>query len=100
MFNTGLSQAQTLTNIQVTLRTLRDAIKQVQDLYGWASGLQASDLVSLGFSSADATAILSAINDANALAQVYNTGLPPSSYPQPPSAYVYSSSQRQVIGPQ
>ena len=45
-------------------------------------------------------AVILTIACANALAQLYSTGLPPASYPQPPSAYVYGASQRQVIGPQ
>ena len=48
---------------------------------------------------ADAQSVLSALADANALRQIYETGLPPATYPQPPQAYVYAASQRQVIGP-
>lgn len=100
MFNTGLSQAQVLANIQSKLIALRAALEAVQDLESWASGVSAADLVSLGFSTADANTLLSAMADANAVAQVYSTGQPPSTYPQASSAYVYAASQRQVIGPQ
>lgn len=101
MFTTGLTQAQVLASIQAKLLNLRNALEDVQDLYGWSSGISASDLeTGLQFSAADAAAILSAISDANAVAQIYETGLPPGTYPQPASAYVYAASQRQVIGPQ
>lgn len=100
MFTTGLTQAQVLASIQGKLVNLRNALDAVKDLYGWASGISAADLVALGFSTADAPTLLSAMADANALAQIYETGLPPSTYPQPPSAYVYAATQRQVTGPQ
>lgn len=100
MFTTGLTQAQTLASIQAKLKALRDALGDIEDLYGWSSGIAATDLeADLQFNDADAQSILSAIADANALAQVYNTGNPPSSYPQASSVYVYSATQRQVIGP-
>lgn len=100
MFSNGFTQAQTLTMIQGKLIQLRNSLDAVRDLYGWSSGVAASDLVTLGFSSTDAATLLAAIADANAVAQVYATGLPPSTYPQPASAYVYAATQRQVIGPQ
>ena len=100
MFGTGLTQAQMLATIQGKLISLRNALEGVQALYGWSSGLSAADLEGIGFSPADAGALLSAMADANALAQIYAAGQPPSTYPQAASAYVYAASQRQVIGPQ
>lgn len=100
MFTAGIDEAQVLSLVQGKLVTLRNALEAVADLHGWSSGIAASDLVSLGFSQADANTLLAAIADANAVAQIYSTGLPPSTYPQPGSAYVYAASQRQVIGPQ
>lgn len=100
MFNTGLSQSQVLANIQSRLIALRQAFEDVQNLYAWSSGIQQSDLENAGFSADDANTVLEAINDANAVAQIYDTGLPPANYPQPPSAYQYSTWQRQIIGPQ
>ena len=41
----------------------------------------------LGYDSADAQDTLTALADAAAHAQIYDTGLPPGSYPQPPQAY-------------
>jgi hypothetical protein len=57
------------------------------------------NLTGIGMASGDADAILSALADANALSSYYNTGLPPGTYPQPGSAYVYGASQRIVLGP-
>lgn len=99
--NTELSQAQVVASIQSKLLNLRRAFQDVQALFGWTSGLAAADLATAsGYSAADAAVVLSACADANALAQIYTTGLPPGTYPQPASAYIYAASQRQVIGPQ
>lgn len=101
MFNaTGLTSQQVTNNVITILQRIRSDLEAAQDLYGWSAGLSNAELVAIGFSSADASAIQSAIADANALAQIYDTGLPPGTYPQPPSALVYSASQRRVIGPQ
>jgi len=87
-------------NVTQRLLALRNALDAVQDLYGWSSGISLADLEAIGFSAADASSLLSAVADAHALAEIYSTGLPPGTYPQPASAYVYAASQRQVIGPQ
>ena len=95
-----LTEAQINQLITQKLIALRDAMDAVRDLYVWTSGLANADLVAAGFASSDAGDILAACSDANALAQIYETGLPPGSYPQPSSAYVYGASQAVVIGPQ
>lgn len=100
MFAYGLTQAQLLSQVQQSLIALRNAINVVGNFESWASGISAADLTPLGFSTADANTLLSAIADAAAVAQLYKTGLPPSTYPQPASAYVYAASQTRVIGPQ
>jgi hypothetical protein len=82
------------------LVALREAFIEIGKLYAWTSSIAASDLVALGMTLSDANMILSAVADANAQWQMYNTGLPPATYPQPPSAYVYGQSQRALIGPQ
>jgi len=99
MFTSGVTQAQILATTQARLVQLRNALEGAADLQGWASGIAATDLEALNFTAADAAALLSAIADAGALASIYNTGLPPGTYPQPASAYVYGASQRNVIGP-
>ena len=103
MFTTGLSQAQILSSIQAKLINLRNAIGDAENLHTWSSGIAASDLEAIGFSPSDASALLSAIADANAMAQIYRTGQPPGvgqgGYPQASSSYVYAASQSQVIGP-
>lgn len=99
MFTAGMSEAGVLADIQSVLGNLRSALDAVNRVYSWSSGIAGSDLVTLGFSSADATALLSAMNDAHAIAQIYSTGQPPGTYPQAASAYPYSASQSAVIGP-
>jgi len=101
IFNQGqLSAGIIAGNAQQRLVALRSALESVADLYAWSAGVAPADLEGAGFNAADAATLQSAIADANALAQIYATGLPPSTYPQPSSAYVYAASQRQVIGPQ
>lgn len=102
MFTTGLTQGQVLASIQAKLKALRDAAADVQELYKWSSGLQASDLESapLSFVAADANTILSAISDMNAVAQILFTGQAPSTYPQVTGTpFVYAATSAQVIGP-
>lgn len=94
-----VTQAIVTQQVQAKLTALQDALNAVTSLYQWSSGVSAADLEALGFSAADAGAILSAVADAHAVAQIYVTGLPPSTYPQPASAYVYEASQARVIGP-
>jgi len=95
-----MTQAQLLMGIQATLGNIRNAMSDAAKLYAWSSGVAQADLEGLGFSAADATAVLTACNDANALAQYYFTGAPPAGYPQPASEYRYGASQVAVIGPQ
>ena len=95
----GITQAYVTNNAQSKLAALRNALDDAENFYLWLSAYSASDLETLGFSATDANDILSAATDANALVQLYRTGLPPGSYPQPGSAYVYAASQRIVIGP-
>lgn len=100
MFNSTNMTAQSVTQrVQALLRNLHDALDDVQSLYYWSSGLSQADLTAIGFSAADASTILSAISDANAVSQIFRTGLPPATYPQPASAYPYMASQNQVVGP-
>lgn len=99
--STQLTPAEVNNLIQQRLIALRSAINGVSDLYGWTSGLAAADLAAAsGYSAGDAPTVLSAVADAHALAQIYSTGQPPGTYPQAASAYIYATSQRQVIGPQ
>jgi len=96
----NLSAGVIIGNVQQRLIALRAALDAVADLHQWAAGIAAADLEAVGVSATDAPVILSAIADAAALESIYSTGLPPGTYPQPASAYVYAASQRQVIGPQ
>lgn len=102
MILSSITAAQILQQAQTVLLNLRRSAEAAADLEGWLSGISLSDLTNagVGFSEGDAQAILTAVADANAIAQIYRTGLPPGSYPQPAQAYVYAASQQIVIGPQ
>jgi hypothetical protein len=92
--------AQVAANIVSRLASLRNALQEVQNLYAWSSGTTAADFETYsGYSTEDGPSVQAAIADANALAEIYLTGLPPSTYPQPASAYVYETTQAAVIGP-
>jgi len=95
----GNTQQVIIYQSQAKLAALRNALDDVVNFYLWLTAYANSDLVAAGFSSADASALLAAFADGNALCQIYRTGLPPGTYPQPPSAYVYAASQRTIIGP-
>lgn len=100
MFTTGQTQQYVLASVQSKLTALRSALDAVAQEYKWSSGVAASDLVTLGFTEADASAILSAVADANALSDYWNVGHPTQgSYPQPQSDYVFGQSAANVIGP-
>ena len=81
------------------LKNLRSALEDVADYYGWLSGQTDDQLTGLGFSTSDISELRSGIADGNAFSVLYDTGLPPSTYPQPSESYVYGASQRIVIGP-
>jgi hypothetical protein len=105
MFNITPNGAQVLIQQAVlALTQFRNGINAVEDAYKWSSGVSEADLMAqppdgLGMSQANADALLSALADAHAVAEYFNTGLPPGTYPQPPSGYVYGASVRRVIGP-
>jgi hypothetical protein len=97
----NLSGGQVLSLVQAALVRHRAALKDINDLYAWTSGITPADLEGLGggLSEADAGAILSAVADAHAEYLIHTTGQPPGSYPQAGSAYIYANSQTAVIGP-
>lgn len=99
-FAGGLSPAQVVTTVQQRLLALRQALEQAADLQQWSSAIAEADMSAVtGLDDADTATLKSAIADAAALADMYDTGLPPAGYPQPASAYTYGASQRLVIGP-
>ena len=91
----GITQAYVTNNAQAKLLALRRALEDVADFRQWLSAYSSSDLVALGFTQADADAVLSAFADANELAVLYNGG-GLGSYTLP---YNFSASQRIIIGP-
>lgn len=101
-FPAGISKDYIVNNAQAKLAALQRAIEDVANFYKWLSAYSVADLEdasTINMDAASAQAIFTAFADANALAQINETGLPPASYPQPASAYVYANSQRVVIGP-
>jgi hypothetical protein len=101
MYVTGISQTQCLSTIQGQLKALRDALHTIEELYAWSSGLSQADMeAATGNSPADALVTMSAIADAFAIRQIYNTGQAPANYPQVVNPYPFANSQREVIGPQ
>jgi len=82
-----------------TCTELRGAAVRAVQLHDWLAGISDADLIAAGFKQADLDMCKAAVADAAAVAQILNTGLPPSTYPQPPSAYVYAASMRLIIGP-
>jgi hypothetical protein len=100
IFVAGDANVSTIVNrAQQFMINLRDTFKSIADLQAWIAAQSDSDLEALGFSASDLGMLRSALADANALGLTYTTGLPPGTYPQPASAYVYAASQRLVIGP-
>lgn len=101
IFSSGNINVGNIANKAVTLCAgLRNILQEISDLQSYLSAQTDADLIALGFTAADLSFVRSAIADANALAQIFRTGLPPGTYPQPASAYVYAASMRQITGPQ
>jgi hypothetical protein len=100
-FPAGITEAYIVSNAQNKLAALRDALIGCEQFYQWLSVYAQSDLQAapISMDTASTGSLFSAFADANALYQIYTTGLPPGTYPQPASAYTYATSQRVVIGP-
>jgi hypothetical protein len=107
MFQAGNTATGITNNVQRTLTSLRNALAACQELQLWAQSVSMADLIAAGFepdpeddtTSPDAQAIKSALADAAAFAQIFDTGQAPGSYPQVAGEpYVYGQSIRNVIG--
>lgn len=100
-FPAGITEAYIVNNAQAKLAALRNALEDCENFYLWLIANSQSDLEAapISMDTASTSALFTAFADANALYQIYATGLPPSTYPQPASAYVYATSQRVIIGP-
>lgn len=94
----GITPQAVTSGAQSRLMTLRLALEAAQDFHLWLSSYSASDLEAapLSYAAGDATAILTAFNDASKLYDLYNGGTL-GSYTLP---YNFSASQRIIIGPQ
>ncbi len=91
----SITQEQIAGNAQARLVNLKNAFEAVSDFYQWLSAYSQSDLEAVGFSPADASALLSAFADANE-EYVLRNGGGLGSYTLP---YNFSASQRVIIGP-
>lgn len=101
IFTAGNANVDTIVNRTTQFMiNMRDNFEGIIDMQAWVSAQSDAQLEALGFSAGDLTMLRSALADANAMAQIYLTGLPPGTYPQPASAYVYATSMRAIIGPQ
>jgi hypothetical protein len=89
----NLSGGQVLSLVQAALVRHRAALKDINDLYAWTSGITPADLEALpgNLSATDAGAILSAVADAHAEYLIHTTGQPPGSYPQVATATAATS---------
>jgi len=100
IFTAGDANVGTVVNRTTQfLVNMRDTFTEIVDMYKWVSAQTDADMEAIGFTAGDLPMIRSALADANALAQIYLTGLPPGTYPQPGSAYIYATSMRAIIGP-
>jgi hypothetical protein len=80
------------------------ALKGIEELQSLLAGISVADLQAtgsggLGLSQQYAQGVKSAFADADAVRQIWETGLPPGTYPQPASAYPYSASAYPIMGP-
>jgi hypothetical protein len=100
-FPAGITQAYIVNNAQAKLATLRNALEDCENFYQWLITNAQADIEAspISMDTASTSALFTAFADANAVYQIYTTGLPPGTYPQPPSAYTYATSQRVIIGP-
>ena len=101
IFTAGNANVGTIVNRSTQFMiNMRDNFEEIIDMFEWVSAQSDGDLEALGFTAGDLSMLRSALADANAMAQIYLTGLPPGTYPQPASAYIYATSMRAIIGPQ
>jgi hypothetical protein len=100
-FPAGITEQYIINNAQAKLSALRDSLTDCEQFYQWLITNAQSDIEAapISMDTASTSALFTAFADANALYQIYSTGLPPGTYPQPASAYTYATSQRVVIGP-
>jgi hypothetical protein len=90
--------AQIESSVQNALVALRNDLTRLQNIHAWLSAYSAGDFegAPLSMPAADATAIFSAVADANGLAQLAFTG---TDSRNPGAGYVYMSSVNAVAGP-
>lgn len=85
MFTSGVTEGSVLNDVQNAFIALRNATERITELQNWSAGVAVGDLVALGFTNADATAILSGITESGQTVTTYNAN---------------STFQREVMGSQ
>jgi hypothetical protein len=90
-----VSQATVTSRVRNALSNYRDSMKPVEDVYRYLAGYSVADLVTLGFSNADAQDIKTAVADAHQEV-VMHTGGGLGTYA---ANYDFSAAQNRVMGP-
>jgi hypothetical protein len=95
----GISAGSVQGGIVNLVTSLVNLLNQIQLEESKFSAFADSDLEGIGISATDLPLLKAALADANAIAEILFTGLPPGTYPQPASAYIYFNSMKQLTGP-
>lgn len=103
MITDNETPANVIARAAQVLQNCYNSLKDVEEYQHWLAGISLADLedatAGMGFSPQYAQALKTAFADADAARQFIETGLPPSTYPQPPSAYIYAASMFAIMGP-
>ena len=99
MFADNASPGNVQLRSQDIFLRLRTALDDAANFYGWLSAQDDATMEGIGFSAPDLQFLRGAYADVMAVRAYTQGALPPSTYPQPPSAYPYFANVRQVIGP-
>jgi hypothetical protein len=100
IFGPGNANASNISATAIAVATeLRAAAVRAVQVHQWMAAISDTELLNAGFTQSDLDMCRSAVADMSAVADILDTGLPPSTYPQPSSAYVYANSMRLIIGP-
>jgi hypothetical protein len=97
LFNSAQQSPQQIVQLaQARLLALLRALNDIDDFYKWLSAQADLDLTGIGFSATDLGTLRSAVADAHALVQLFESGTLPGTYTLP---YTFGASQRLVLGP-
>lgn len=104
MFDGIATQGNVLLRAQDIYLRLRTVLHDIDDHYAWLSAQGDNDLGqggegSLGLTPAQIATLRGAAADANAVRLIIQDALPPSTYPQPASAFPYLVNMKEITGP-